>query len=160
MVLRFSCSAFPAIGSTIIPVPSAFNEPRMWAAAPDRVTHVMQAIEAGHELVVVARVLLRQTDLEPGVPRDTVRLGMSPRILDRAKVEVVTNELRSWECLGHQSARWTNRAHSRVPHSGPSLELQAPAARPRRDGCDSLAGKSGRRAEHAASLVAPGDTAA
>src|SRR5262249_45981023 len=66
-----------------------------------RVAHIVQAIEKGDEVKIFFRIVLRRPDLEPGVRGDAVLAGMSLRMLDRAWMEIVADELRLRKSLRH-----------------------------------------------------------
>src|SRR6516225_11552210 len=67
-----------------------------------RVAHVVQTIEESYQIEILVRVFLGRRDLEAGVCRDAVLPGMRRGVLDRARVKVVTDELRLRERLCHQ----------------------------------------------------------
>src|SRR6266481_3691334 len=63
------------------------------------VAHVVQAVEEGYKVEILLRVFLGRRDLEAGV---CMLPGMRRGLLDRARMEVVADELRIGESLGHQ----------------------------------------------------------
>ena len=93
------------MGSTTIQVPSGFSACADMRGRAGRVAHVVQAVEAGHEVEVRARELLGLGDLEARAAGDAMLLRMRPRLLDRAGVEVEADELRVRERLRHQHGR-------------------------------------------------------
>ena len=87
-----SSSLSPAIGSTITHEPSRFSDCRTCAAGPG-VGQVVQAVEERDQIEILLRILFGRRDLEAGVCRDTVLPGVRSGVLDRARVEVVSDEL-------------------------------------------------------------------
>jgi hypothetical protein len=66
-----------------------------------RIAHVMQAVEAGDEVEVFLRKVLRPANLETHI-RNVVSLGMGACGRDGAGMEVIAGELRLRERLRHQ----------------------------------------------------------
>src|SRR6516162_8963751 len=66
-----------------------------------RVAHVVQAVEKGDEIEILFRIILGRPDLEAGIRRDIALSGVRSRVLDRARVEVVTDKLRVRKRLRH-----------------------------------------------------------
>jgi hypothetical protein len=56
------------------------------------VTHVVQAVEAGDEIVLLAGVVLRQAHLKAGVGRYSMGLGVGLRLRDRTRMKIVADE--------------------------------------------------------------------
>jgi hypothetical protein len=53
----------------------------------------VQAVEERDQIEILLRILFGRRDLEAGVCRDTVLPGVRSGVLDRARVEVVSDEL-------------------------------------------------------------------
>src|SRR5271168_3683730 len=70
-----------------------------------RVAHIVQTIEEGHEVQSCSGKILCRADLEDHVVGDAMHSGVLARRLDRTQVEVVADELRVWESLGHRHRR-------------------------------------------------------
>ena len=68
----------------------------------DRIAHVVQAVEEGHEVQVLARKIARHGDFELRVRGRSVLLGVNPRLLHRRGMEVVADERRLRERLRHE----------------------------------------------------------
>src|SRR5215470_8112871 len=68
-----------------------------------RVAHVVQTVEEGDQIEILLRITLCRRDLEASVCRDAMLPGMRRGALDRARVKVVTDELRLRERLRHQN---------------------------------------------------------
>ncbi len=88
----------------------------------ERVAHVVQAVEAGHQVVPVARELLRTGDLEAHPIGDPGLGGALARLVDRAVVVVGADERRGREGLRHQH-RAGAVPTADVGHPGALLEL-------------------------------------
>jgi hypothetical protein len=72
---------------------------------PDRIAHVVQAVEEGDEVKVFRRVVGRCRRFEPRVGRSTVLLRMDAGLGDRVEVEVIADEIRFRESLRHDDGR-------------------------------------------------------
>ena len=121
----------------------------------------MQAVEASDQIEVLAGVVLGEPHLEFRVGADAMLGGVRGGVADRVGVEVVADELRLRERLGHQDGRPAVSAAD-VGHARAGFELRhhpVERGQPLRDEIVVVARpeKAGDRAEHAAGLVAPGD---
>src|SRR6201987_496566 len=63
----------------------------------DRVAHIVQTIEEGHEVQSGSGKILCRADLEDHVVGDAMRSGVLARRLDRTRVKVVADKLRVWK---------------------------------------------------------------
>ena len=62
----------------------------------------MQIVEEGDQIETILGIVLGRRDPEPGIRYGIVFAGMCLCVFDRARMEVVANELRIWKGLGHQ----------------------------------------------------------
>jgi hypothetical protein len=90
---------------------------------PDRVAHVMQAIEDGHEVVVCAGKLLRLCHAEGDSVGGTITPGGLASRLNRLVMVVESEESGLRECFCHQQSGRPFPATD-VGHSRPGLQLR------------------------------------
>ncbi len=84
-----------------------------------RITHVVQAIEDGDEVVVLSRILLGRGLLERNPIGDTCKFGGITGCFDRFIVIIESEELRLRECFCHQDSRSAlPAAYVRDPRAG------------------------------------------
>src|SRR5438874_8705171 len=96
------------------------------ACGADRVAHVVQAVEEGYEVVVLARERLRRRGLERDAPRETGALRALASSVDRRLVIIEPDERRARERLAHDDRRGAVAAAD-VRDTGAALELLAHA---------------------------------
>src|SRR6516225_1529297 len=129
-----------------------------------RVAHVVQAVEKGDEIEILFRIILGRPDLEAGIRRDIVRSGVRSRVLDRARVEVVTDKLRVRKRLRHDYGGQALTAPD-IGYPAAALELFDDAVQRRQPVAHQIVQVAGAeklryRAEEAARLVTPSHAAA
>src|SRR5580700_8007518 len=92
----------------------------------DRITHVVQTIEHGDQVVVFAWKCFGLRDAKVEAILETLFSGGCAGALDGFVVIVKAKELRFWECLGHQhSGRTLAAPHIRDARAGLELGLYA-----------------------------------
>jgi len=87
-----------------------------------RVAHIVQTVKESYEIEVPFRITLGRRDLETGVCRDPMFPSMGLGVFDRARMEVVANELRIREGPGHQHSGPAVAAPD-IGDFGPTLQL-------------------------------------
>ena len=87
-----------------------------------RIAHVVQAVEEGHQVEVRCRIILGRADLEAGVRRDAMRRWRARAPPRSSRMEVVADEVRLRERLGHQHGRPAVAAAD-IGHLGAALSF-------------------------------------
>src|SRR3982074_1125138 len=87
-----------------------------------RITHVVQDIGHGNQVVVPARKLLGFRNAKVDAIPETLSGGSCATTIDRFIVIVKSEELRIWEGFGHQQSRRTFAA-AHIGDARASLEL-------------------------------------
>src|SRR5580693_3673869 len=87
-----------------------------------RVAHVVQAVEEGDEIEILLRIIFCRSDREPGISNDPVLTCMRLGVLDRARVEIVTDKLGVRKSGRHDYGGHAVAAPD-IGHPGSALEL-------------------------------------
>src|ERR1700730_9165803 len=88
----------------------------------ERIAHVVQTVEEGNEVQPGLGEVLRCAHFEARVPRHAMRTGVCAGSLDRRRMEVVSDELRLRERLGHRDGRPAMSAPD-IGYLGATIEL-------------------------------------
>src|SRR5215472_4888423 len=91
----------------------------------------MQTVEEGDQIETILGIILGRRDPEPGIRYGIVFAGMCLCVFDRARMEVVANELRIWKGLGHQHGGPAVTAPD-IGHLGGTVCRRDPSALPSR----------------------------
>src|ERR1700747_3420613 len=134
------------------------------SSGADRVAHIVQTIEEGHEVQSGSGKILCRADLEDHVVGDAMRSGVLARRLDRTRGKVVADKLRFWESLGHRHRRPAVAAAD-ISYLGAVLELPDDPVEGRKPRANQVvvvarAEEARHRAKHTAGLLAPRSAAA
>src|SRR4029077_11576871 len=89
---------------------------------PYRITHVVETIEYGNQVVVLARKLLGLRHAKVEANLNTFSGGDGAGALDGFVVVVESEKLRIWEGFGHQHGR-RSLAAAHIGDFGTALEL-------------------------------------